>query len=261
MKISISNIAWNQEQDEEMYQYISENQLNGIEIAPTRIIEENPYTKKEQVIEWAKKMKEKYHLEISSMQSIWYGKQGNIFNQEEADMFIKYTKQAIDFASLIECKNLVFGCPKNRNRPEDKKEEEVIYFFKELGEYAKEKGTIIALEPNPTIYGTNFMNTTKQAFDFTKKIDCEGIKVNVDFGTIIQNQESLPTIYDNINLVNHIHISEPYLAKIVKRKEHQELAKFLRDTNYDKYISIEMKKTQTIEEIKEAIQYSLEIFK
>lgn len=260
MKISISNIAWGKEQDEEMYQYISEHKLNGIEIAPTRIIEEQPYTKKEQAIEFAQKMKEKYHLEISSMQSIWYGKQGNIFNQEEANMFIEYTKKAIDFASYIKCENLVFGCPKNRNMPEHKKEDDIIYFFKELGRYAKQKGTTVALEPNPTIYGTNFINTTKQAFDFVKKIDCEGIKVNVDFGTILQNKEDLQIIFENMSLVNHIHISEPNLARIERRKEHQELSKFLKDIDYDKYISIEMKKTETIQEVKDTIQYISEIF-
>lgn len=260
MKISISNIAWSKEQDEEMYQYISKRKLEGIEIAPTRIIEEKPYEKKEQAIEFVKKMKQVYNLEISSMQSIWYGKQGNIFNKEEADMFMNYTKKAIDFASCIQCKNLVFGCPKNRNMPENKKEDDILYFFKELGEYAKINGTIISIEPTPTIYGTNFINTTKQAFDFVKKINCEGIKVNVDFGTIIQNKEDLKTIIENSKLVNHIHISEPNLAKIEKRKEHEELSKFLKDIDYDKYISIEMKQTETIEEVKEVIQYVSEIF-
>ena len=174
---------------------------------------------------------------------------------------MEYTKQAIDFASCIRCKNLVFGCPKNRNIPENKTENDSIYFFKEIGEYAKTKGTIIALEPNPTIYGTNFINTTKQAFDFVKKMECEGIKVNVDLGTILQNKENLRSIVENINLVHHIHISEPNLAKIEKRKEHQELSEILKEVNYDKYISIEMKRTEKIEEVKETIQYVSEIFK
>lgn len=260
MKISISNIAWKKEQDEEMYKYISDHKLDGIEIAPTRIIEEQPYENIEKAVEFAKKMKEVYNLEISSMQSIWYGKQGNIFNKEDAKMFIEYTKKSIDFAEAIGCKNLVFGCPKNRNIPQEQKEEEIIYFFRKLGEYAKAKKTIITIEPNPTIYGTNFINTTKQAFDFVKKINCEGIKVNVDFGTIIENKEDLNIIFENINLVNHIHISEPNLVKVEKRKEHQQLSEFLKSINYDRYISIEMKQTESIEDVKEVINYVSEIF-
>lgn len=93
-----------------------------------------------------------------------------------------------------------------------------------------------------------------------KKINCEGIKVNVDFGTIIENKEDLNIIFENINLVNHIHISEPNLVKVEKRKEHQQLSEFLKSINYDRYISIEMKQTESIEDVKEVINYVSEIF-
>ena len=45
-----------------------------------------------------------------------------------------------------------------------------MYFFNILGDYAKLKNTVIALEANPDIYGTNFINTTKEAFSFVKKL-------------------------------------------------------------------------------------------
>ncbi len=259
MKISISNIAWDKANDEQMYEYISKSKLQGIEIAPTRILEENPYDKIQKAIDFETKMKKQFGLEISSMQSIWYGKQGNIF-QEEARQLLIYTKKAIDFASNVHCNNLVFGCPKNRNIPENQREEDVLYFFKELGDYAARKGTILAIEPNPTIYGTNFINTTNQAFDFVKKIQSDGLKVNVDFGTILQNQEELNIIFDNMNLVNHIHISEPNLVKIEKREEHKRLAEYLKSIDYQRYVSIEMKKTEEIEEIKKVIEYVVGIF-
>lgn len=259
MKISISNIAWDKANDEQMYEYISKSKLQGIEIAPTRILEENPYDKIQKAIDFETKMKKQFGLEISSMQSIWYGKQGNIF-QEEARQLLIYTKKAIDFASNVHCNNLVFGCPKNRNIPENQREEDVLYFFKELGDYAARKGTILAIEPNPTIYGTNFINTTNQAFDFVKKIQSDGLKVNVDFGTILQNQEELNIIFDNMNLVNHIHISEPNLVKIEKREEHKRLAEYLKSIDYQRYVSIEIKKTEEIEEIKKVIEYVVGIF-
>ena len=42
MKLSISNIAWSDKYDKEMYQFLYKNQIEGIEIAPTRIFSENP---------------------------------------------------------------------------------------------------------------------------------------------------------------------------------------------------------------------------
>lgn len=260
MKLSVSNIGWNSDNNVEILEYLNEKEFNAIEIAPTILIKENPYDKIEEAKIIVNEIKEKYGLGISSMQSIWYGKQGNIFNKEDAKEFIKYTKKAIDFASAINCKNLVFGCPKNRNIPEDKIEDDIIYFFKELGDYAKEKGTTLSIEPNPTIYGTNFINYTEQAFEFVKKINSEGIKVNVDFGTIIENNEDLNDIFDNIDLVNHIHISEPNLVKIIERKGHIDLFEFLKNKDYNKYISIEMKKTDCVQDIKDSIDYVKKIF-
>ena len=43
MKLAISNIAWSKEYDEEMYEFLSKNGIEGLEIAPTRIFEKNPY--------------------------------------------------------------------------------------------------------------------------------------------------------------------------------------------------------------------------
>ena len=261
MRLSVSNIGWNKEYNEEIFKLLSSKKYDAIEIAPTAFIGDDPYNHIDLAVEEANRIKKEYNLSISSMQSIWYGKQGNIFNKDDAEMFIEYTKRAIDFAHAINCHNLVFGCPKNRIKPRDINDEKVIDFFKELGDYAYKKNTIISIEPNPTIYGTNFINYTKDAFEFVKKVDSLGIKVNVDFGTIIQNDENLEIIRNNIDLVNHIHISEPNLEKIKFRKEHIELLEILKETNYPNYISIEMKKTENIEDLKQTIEYVSSIFR
>lgn len=260
MKLSISNIAWDEKISNEILSYISQKKFSAIEIAPTVYIKENPYDNINEIVKITKELKDIYNLEISSMQSIWFGKTGNIFNKEDADILLDYTKKAIDFASAINCKNLVFGCPKNRNIPEDKKEEDIVYFFKELGEYALSKNTIVAIEPNPTIYNTNFINTTEEAFNFVKLIDSKGIKVNVDFGTIIENKEDIDLVINNLSLVNHIHISEPYLETIKERDIHKVFKEKLIKNNYDGYISIEMKKHENIEEIKKVIDYVYNVF-
>lgn len=263
MKLSISNIAWNKENDLEMYEYISMQGFQAIEIAPTRIFEEAPYEKLEQAKEFYNGLKEKYHLEISSMQSIWYGKTEKIFESEVARKFlIDYTKKAIDFASVINSKNLVFGCPKNRNRITNSKEEYDIAldFFREIGEYAKQKNTVFAIEANPINYNTNFLNTTIDAINLVKDVANEGIKVNFDLGTVLTNEESLDAFENNLSLINHIHISEPNLNIIQKRDMHKKIAKILKNSNYDKYVSIEMKNTGELENVKQVIKYIKGIF-
>ncbi len=252
MKLSISNIAWDKEYDEEIYSFLNQNEYAGIEIAPTRLFPENPYDKKDEIRKYAKNLKDRYNLSISSIQSIWYGKDQNIFNsKKDRDELIEYTKRAIDFANIIKCKNLVFGCPKNRSIPNKSKLEEAIDFFKELGDYASLNDTTLSIEPNPVIYNTNFINKTEEAFKICKMINSPGIMVNIDIGTMIYNDEKMDIVDKNIDLVNHIHISEPYLNKIKENKLHFQLKKL----NYDKFFSIEMKNLNDLKIVKEIIYY------
>ena len=261
MKLAISNIAWKAEQDSEMYAFLQEQGIKGLEIAPTRIFTENPYEQNTEAEKWAANLKDSYDLVIPSMQSIWFGKNEKIFGeQSERDVLIDYTKKAIDFAAVIGCKNLVFGCPRNRSFEGEYPEEIAVAFFKELGDYAYSKGTVLAMEANPTIYNTNFVNETKQAFELVKKVNSPGFLVNVDLGTIIYNSESLKDLEENIQLINHIHISEPGLALIEKRQLHNELAEILSQSHYDKFISIEMKTQDDLQSVKDTVLYVKEVF-
>ncbi len=259
MKLSISNLSWDSKYDEEMYNYLKEKNFD-LEIAPTKLISDSPYDKIDEIKDISNNLKEKYDINIVSMQSIWYGKSENIFESDESrKTLIDYTKKAIDFASSINCNNLVFGCPKNRNMKDINKDLEIaLEFFKEIGKYAKSKNVVVALEPNPTIYNTNFLNYTSEAIDFVKKIDIPSIKINYDFGTIIQNNEDINILKDNINLINHIHISEPNLNIIEKREIHKDLFKLLNELNYKKYVSIEMKQFD-IKDVKNTIDYLYEL--
>ncbi|MCL2717314.1 MAG: sugar phosphate isomerase/epimerase [Lachnospiraceae bacterium] len=259
MKLSISNIGWDAKQDNEMYAFLKEQGFAGLEIAPTRIFPENPYEHLDEAKVFAEMLKNKYDLIISSMQSIWYGKSENIFgSNDERQILIDYTKKAAKFAVITGCKNLVFGCPKNRNKPEGADLEIAYDFFKKIADYAKNLGTTIAIEPNPPIYDTNFLNDTLDAFNFAREIP--GLAVNIDIGTIIHNSEDLQMISDNFDLVNHVHISEPYLAEIKERDLHKELQQILKAGNYQKYVSIEMKNPGNLDLIKQTVDYVRRVF-
>lgn len=261
MKIAVSNIAWKEEQDIEMYSFLKNNKINGLEIAPTRVIIQNPYQKQQEAKNIRMELKEAFSLKIVSMQSIWRGRSEQLFGSEEEQRILKeYTKEAIDFAKVVGSKNLVFGCPRNRILPEGKTEELAILFFKELGDYAYENNTCIALEANPKIYGTNFMNTTAQALEIVKKVDSKGCKLNYDFGANICNEETLTNLVTEVKWMNHVHISEPNLEIIKKRKEHHTLLHILEEEDYQGYISVEMKSTNNIEDVKRSLFYVKEIF-
>jgi sugar phosphate isomerase/epimerase len=260
MKMSVSNIAWDKSNDEFMLHYLADNNIQGLEVAPTRLIESYPYDNLDIAIQTKDYIKKKFNLSISSIQSIWYGRKENIFRDEnEYNILLNYTKKAIKFAEAVECPNIVFGCPRNRNIEDYNKLGIASRFFKEIGDYAKDRNTIIALEPNPVIYNTNFINTTLEAFEFVKMVNSDGVMVNVDLGTILYNNENLSDIFAEIEFINHIHISEPNLLQIEKRDIHMELSKILKKTDYNKYISLEMKNYNDIKILTNSIKYVNEV--
>lgn len=260
MKYSISNIAWDKKDDVEVYKFLQDNKIDGVEIAPTRLFE-NPYENLEISWQYAQMLQHKYNLKISSMQSIWYGISQNIFAGDADRIFLlAHTKKAIDFAQSMGIKNLVFGCPKNRNIQEGNTSAVAKDFFKELGDYAICHDTILALEPNPTIYGTNFLNTTKEACEFCLEVASGGLRVNADFGTILQNGENPHIIKTYKNIINHIHLSVPNLEYVEKAPAHETLKKVLEKIDYQGYLSIEMKNQNDIEKVKKAVAYLKENF-
>ena len=256
IKLSISNIAWSSENDQQVYQYMQQVGFQGLEIAPTRIFQDEPYERKKEARAFAREIKDKYELSICSMQSIWFGHSEKIFGTaEERQILLDYTKQAIDFAEAVDAGNLVFGCPKNRYIGETDDRNIAVDFFRTLGEYAIEHNTVLALEANPVIYGTNFINKTKEAVELIKEVDSKGFKLNLDFGTIIYNEESVEDIIEYLYLINHVHISEPNLKMIERRDEHKELMNILKISEYKGFVSIEMGKRVNINEIIETIDY------
>lgn len=261
MKLSISNIGWDSSCDNNVYKLMKEYGYSGLEIAPTRIFPETPYDRLEDAMLWSENIKKQYGFVIPSMQSIWYGRQENLFaTEEERQALMGYTKKAIDFAAAIGCKNLVFGCPRNRNVTDGADVSVAIPFFKELGEYAVEKGTVIGMEANPPIYNTNYINDTISALDLIEKVDSAGFLLNLDVGTMIQNEEFIEELIGKVCLINHVHISEPGLKTIEVRPIHRKLKEILEAEKYQGYISIEMGKTDDIQNLEKSIRYIKEIF-
>lgn len=268
MKLSISNIAWDAQDDDKLYEKMKYYGYTGLEIAPTRIFVDKPYEKIEAAHEWHATLQSKYNFVVSSMQSIWFGKNELIFADNlQRQILLDYTKQAICFASAIQCKNLVFGNPRNRVIPDNTNSqlwESGVAFFRQLGLYAKEHNTVIGMEANLTIYHTNYINTTSQAIDLIEEVGVDGFLLNLDIGAMIENKECVEILERHAKLINHVHVSEPFLQSICMHDErrafHSELAAFLRENHYQGYVSIEMAKTKDYSMLDECLAYVKEMF-
>lgn len=259
MKLSISNMAWSAVHNTAAYDLMKKYGIKGLEILPTKIIPAQPYDHIEKLAEW-KESVNAYGFCIPSMQSIWYGRTERIFGTEaERAALTDYTVKAVEFAEAAGCRNLVFGCPKNRNFPAGADREAGISFFREIAEYAALHHTVIGMEANPPIYQTNYINTTKEALELIDQVDRSAFMLNFDFGTFLENGEDLSLLEGRVIQISHVHISEPYLKPIRRRKEHESLCRMLKEEGYQGYLSIEMSEVQDMAALEEVMAYVAEI--
>ena len=265
MKLAVSNIAWLPEQDSQIYRLMATYGFTGLEIAPTRIFPSCPYDRLLEARQWAGDLKTRYDFTIPSIQSIWYGRQENLFgSEEERKILLGYMKRAMEFAEVIGCRNMVFGCPRNRVVPDSMLPEEAEFvakdFFQVMGDYAASRKIVVGIEANPKRYGTNYINTTREALKLICRVGSRGFRLNLDVGTIIQNGECANELIGNVKLISHVHVSEPDLSPVEARRIHRKIYDILSAEGYTGFISIEMGRQKDIQVIERSMYYVREIF-
>ncbi len=258
MKLAASQIAWQPGEEAEALTLLRRCGYTGLEMAPPRVAGNAPYEHPGRAAEFAARLKAEHGLCLCSMQSIWYGQGGSMFGAGR-EALLAYTGAALRFAAAAGCPNLVFGCPKNRVLPEGKSPKDALPFFRAIAEEAGRQGCVIALEANPPIYGTNFINTTAEALDMLRQVARPAFMLNLDFGAIVENDESVEALEGQVSAIHHVHISEPGLAPIVPHRRHRKLAALLRREGYAGWVSVEMKAAPP-EKLAEALGYVAEVF-
>ena len=105
-----------------------------------------------------------------------------------------------------------------------------------------------------------FCIPSMQSIWYGRQVDSKGFLLNLDLGTMIQNEEDVRELTGKVRLINHVHISEPGLKPIVERPIHSELKVLLTKEGYDRFISIEMGKVEDINILEEKMAYVRRIF-
>lgn len=260
MKLAASNIGWDDSCQEAVFAEMRRLGFQGLEAAPTRVFPERPYERLREAADWAARLREERGLAVCSLQSIWFGRGERIADPAGYGPLLSHTEAALRFAGAAGCPVLVLGCPKNRTVELPGDEERVERFLAEAAGLAAEHGAVIALEPNPAIYGTNFANTTWQAAQTVRRIGCPALGLNLDIGALVENREELRAVEENMDLIRHVHLSEPWLAPIRRRPEHRELAALLRRCGYGGFVSLEMKRTDRFTDTLESLRYLAGLF-
>lgn len=256
MKLAVSNIAWLPQERLHAYRLLAESGIAGLEIAPALFFHTTPHPFNPSITDGKEAMSEiaDFGLSIVSMQSLLYGvKDATLFGTATGRAnFLAGMRRAIELAGRFGIPNIVFGSPKNRSVPAGYEIEtaltDAIEVFRKLGDLAQRVGTKIAIEPNPAIYGTNFLNDFSSVHTFVQRADHPSVVANLDLGAMRINgtYDTITAVIPSlINEINHVHISEQNLSPAPKDVTSLvPLLRSLSESNYTKWISIEMKRTE-----------------
>lgn len=260
MKLSISNIAWSEHDNMEVFSYLRKNGFTGIEVAPTKICSEW----KDITIKKTKSYKRFLADEgfsIPAIQAILFNKQElEIFNPRKLDALRDHFKQVADIAYNLGAKTIVFGAPKNRRRHHlsiDEALNQGQEVFYELSEICKERECIIGIENNPIEYNCDFLSNIADIVQFTDKLNHESCKLHLDSAGVFMNSKIVDgeVIIESINHdIAHYHISEPMLEPITGGLvPHKRYIDAVTRQGYNKWLSVEMKTPKNIELLKKSI--------
>ncbi len=247
MKIAISNIAWQSQEEEKIAEIMQSFEIKGVEIAPTKIWQ-FPLLATNEEINSYKQFWQSRNIAIVAMQALLFGRKDltifeNINKRQET---FKYLGGMIELAAKLGARVLVFGAPKNRkigNLTQIKAQEIASSFFYELGELAAKYNIYFCIEPNPTIYECDFIINSQQGLDLVTKTNSKGFGLHLDAAAMTLNQENISkSLSDCYEHLCHFHISEPYLQPITEGQvNHQIIAQTLINLSYQHWVSIEMK--------------------
>lgn len=264
MNLAISNIAWEIDQEDEVYTLMKKFDFRGLEVASTKIWRDPLAQIVDKINKYRYTWERERGISIVATQSILFGHPDyTLFeNKKIRHQTLEYLKKMIALTSQLGAKVLVFGSPKNRSggyKHISSQEKIAVEFFYQLAEFSKLHNIYFCIEPNASEYQCNFVVNTHEAINFIKQVNHPYFQLHLDTGVMYLNDEDYKnSLYEGFAYLKHMHISEPFLEPIGKSGiPHKLIAETLRELGYQRWVSIEMvakNKGKNIAYVKQALE-------
>jgi sugar phosphate isomerase/epimerase len=247
MKLAVSNIAWPADADLAAFESLAANGIRDIEVAPTRIWPQWQGIDAGSIREFRRSL-ESAGLAVSSLQAILFHKpELRLFGSDQDRQALReHLWRCADLAADLGAYCLVFGAPKNRNRG-DLCEEDAFSiaaeFFASVGEHYAARGVCLGFEANPTEYGCDFATESRTAARLVRAVASEGFRLHLDTACLqLAGESAARQIEENIDILRHFHVSEPYLGEFSKpAASHTQAAHALTGSHYNYWVALEMR--------------------
>lgn len=244
MELSVSNIAWNLEEEEDVAARLRALGVFRVDIAPGKYLPD-PAAATAAQIDAVSALWQARGFTIEGMQALLFGADGlNLFADRDGAM-LERLAAVCRIGGALGARKLTFGSPRMRDRTglDDAATARIATdFFRRLGDVAAQHGVVVCLEPNPAAYGCNFLVTTHEAAAMVRQVAHPAIRLQLDVGAIAMNGEPVDeTVRAVAPLIGHIHASEPMLAPVgTGPSPHAAVGEALRALRPELVVTIEM---------------------
>ena len=128
----------------------------------------------------------------------------------DLDAVMYYVENAIARASQMGVDTIVFGSAGAKNVPvgfqKARAWEQLVKMLKEWHHIARKHNIVIAIEPlNRT--ESNIINTTREGLEMVKQVDCDNVRLLIDYYHFGVGMEDLNIIYEAAPYLAHVHIA------------------------------------------------------
>ena len=262
IRLSVSNIAWQQNELEDHLKLLMELGCDGVEIAPSCIWKEPAHVSNDE-IESLKKLVSKYNLVVPAFHALLFNRSDLSFFGEESirKQTVLYLKKLIRLACLLSVKALICGSPASRKVAEKdygRCYETAIDVFRELGIEAERNDVVFCIEPlGPS--ENDFILTADEGNQLVSDVGSKHFGLHLDSKAMVEAGEDIESVFQSYGaMLKHFHVSEPGLAPPGSTGlDHHSIGKALSASCYDGYVSIEMKRGfgNTKDVVRAAVSY------
>jgi D-psicose/D-tagatose/L-ribulose 3-epimerase len=259
-QLAVSNIAWSAAEEPDVLELLQARGVCHLEIAPTRLWPQWNGATVSSARSFRAGMESKGFM-IPALQSLFYARPDIKLFRSGSDrvLALEHLESVAALAGQLGARRLVLGSPGTRDRGDIRPRDAyriAIDFFHSVAEICAEFDSCVCIEPNPEQYGCNFVTRWVEGAELVRAVSHPGFRLHLDTACLhIAGEEPVKAVAECIDILAHIHVSEPFLADFsAPVVDHARIGHVLAANGYAGFVSIEMRRSQApLHSIAEAV--------
>lgn len=236
MNLAISNLAWDNPNENQIFKHLNSLGINKIEGVLSKLGNWDTIDGRK-IVEY-KNYLSSNSMEVKSLQSIFYNT--GISDIKETNKIISHIEKLISLSEILEVNVLVFGSP-NLRKNSVGIDEYLIELFYKIDSLLINTDIELSIEPNMKEYGGDFFIKIKDIVSFIEDNNFKKIKTMIDTHNLDgEGDDVCESLIKYKNLINHIHISEKKLSPITPSNSHTLFSDELKNNNYTGIVTYEV---------------------